>query len=382
MKTQLRIGLVTTGLCLAGCSADPGALKGSGNDPFLTGGKSGSGRGGASGGGAGGGGLFSGQLMPTPVGGSTGVGSGPPEGACGLKKFGLDRVPAELMIVLDRSGSMRRTADGQPPAGGQTDKWTETTAAIDESVNATQANIFWGLKMFPMPPITQASDPNKCNGETAPSVEPATNDHDAIMSAIRSSAPVIDVGATPTSAAVRTAATYMKARTTTNPKYLLLATDGLPNCGGGNDRSNDVPGAVAAIKNAGLPVFVVGIAVPGTDGNDTLNQMADAGGVPRAGDQHYYSVRNKADLIAALGAITGQIASCSFVLDGDPPDPTTVAVDIDGQRVPQDTTHANGWDFGGNVRTVTLFGGWCDKVKSGGVKDARITFGCPGMVIP
>src|SRR5262245_30465516 len=83
-----------------GCGADHGG-GGSGSGNNSGSGKGGSGSGNIFGGGNKGGGLFAGTIGTS--GGNTGAG-----GICGLKKYDLQRLPPEVMIVLDRSGSMAR----------------------------------------------------------------------------------------------------------------------------------------------------------------------------------------------------------------------------------------------------------------------------------
>ena len=50
---------------------------------------------------------------------------------------------------------------------------------------------------------------------------------------------------------------------------------------------------------------------------------------------------NRDELVAALEAITGQIASCTFPLNPPPPVPNNVAVEVDGMRVARDPNQ--GW---------------------------------------
>src|SRR5882672_929249 len=86
-------------------------------------------------------------------------------------------------------------------------------------------------------------------------------------------------GRTPTAAAVMSGATYLNGLADPNPKYILLATDGEPNCAGGRQGGGggtDRAGAVAAVRMsaaAGIPVYVVGIGNV-TASVTTLNMMA------------------------------------------------------------------------------------------------------------
>jgi hypothetical protein len=294
---------------------------------------------------------------------------------CGLRKLDLQRIPAELLVVLDRSGSMM-----QPIAPNMTaTRWPEVAGALDQVIQRTQAGIHWGLKLYPTD--------LQCGVGQGVNVQPALNSHNSIMNVVQRSTPVPGRGATPTQVAVRNATGFMGARQTPNPKYLLLATDGLPNCFTNDPRAGaqDVEGAIKSIADAaaaGLPTFVVGIATAGTEAHQTLNQMAIMGGRPRDNQTRYYPVSSREELVGILDTIAGQLASCTFSLDPPPPVPENIAVEVDGKRVAQDTTQQNGWSYGPGNRSLQIFGPVCDQLKSGAKKTVQIIYGCPGQVIP
>lgn len=310
--------------------------------------------------------------MPSGGGGTGGGVPTIPAMTCGLKKFDLQRQPAELLLVLDRSGSMLETVrDG-------TVKWPSVTMALDQVIMRTQASVHWGLKLYPADQMCGVTDDVN--------VPPALGNHGAISGAIAMRAPVARSGSTPTRVAVEKGAAFLKTRTSPNPKYILLATDGQPNCRDGRASSEDQRGstdAVAAAAMQGFATFVVGIATTGTEAHQTLNDMAVAGTRPRADLMtRYYPAASRDELVTVLETITGQITSCTFGLDQPPPSPHDVAVDVDGMRVARDERKMNGWDYGADNRSIVLHGPPCDRLKSGQAKNAQITFGCPGMIIP
>lgn len=359
-----------------GCGASQGGGA-DGNDPFGTGAKNGS-SGGNSGINAGGNGYFPDQLV-TGKGGKSGSGSGTGDDKfCNQQNFELNRLPPEILLVLDRSGSMRRDARGET---GTPDKWEQTTKAIDATLANTQLGVHWGLKMYP---AWKKEGDSACATTPIAGVDPGVSQHGAIMSTIGTSTPTRDKGATPTAKAVEEATTLMKARTSMNPKFLLLATDGIPNCRGNVDTNKDVDGAVAAVaaaNAAGFATFVVGIAasgimVDGVDAFAVLNNMAQAGGRARDGDTKFYSANNQAELTTALGSIAQQAADCTFVLTEPPGSPGDVAVELDGARL-----GTNDWSYGAGNRSIVIQGAYCDKLKKGDVKEAQVKFGCPGQVI-
>lgn len=296
---------------------------------------------------------------------------------CGVKKHEPQRLPPELLLVLDKSGSMREAPNGRPGVLVRRDegKWAHVTAAINTVVQQTQAQVAWGLKLFP--------SNDSCAVAPGVQAEIAPNNFMLLSRTIAETRPR---GGTPTQAAVRGATLHLRGRTTPNPKVMVLATDGLPGCapGGGGLQGTDPVGSAAAVADAaaaGFPVYVIGIATAGTIAHATLNDLAVKGGRPRADmTTRYFPVANQAELAGALTAITGQIATCTFTLDSPPPDPANVAVEAAGQRLAKDPTHANGWDYKG-PGAIEIFGPACEAVKAGPAKTVQILYGCPGVVI-
>ena len=169
---------------------------------------------------------------------------------------------------------------------------------------------------------------------------------------------------TPTRYAIQKAVAHLKATPTNTPRYIVLATDGEPNCADGlTNALVDPDGAVEAIRMAateGFKTYVIGIATQFGDANMTLNRMADAGGEPRVGDPRYYPVASRQDLVNALSLITGKVADCVFPLSKLPPSPNDVAVDVNGMRVTRDPTKMNGWDYTANNMAIQIHGPACE----------------------
>ncbi|HJZ87939.1 MAG TPA: vWA domain-containing protein, partial [Polyangia bacterium] len=321
-----------------------------------------------------------------------GIDNSPDAMSCGSADFGLQRVPADVVIVLDRSGSMN-----DPPPGGGASKWQQVTSAINQTVGTLQNSIRWGLKFFP-------SD-DMCGVAGGVDVQVSDTSYMQVPGAIGGQAPG---GGTPTTNAIQTAGQYLAGVQGTNPKYLLLATDGQPNCGGGcgcppgttmmgtqcciqticvpcsaglgPDDQNAIQ-AVGAVAGMGIHTFVIGIATD-TMADATLNQMAQNGMEPRpGGPPSYYPVASQQDLANALMAIAGRIGSCTFPLQMVPPDPNMVRVTADGMIVPRDPTHADGWDFGPGNMSIVFYGSWCNRLQMGMIQNVHAIFGCPPIGI-
>jgi hypothetical protein len=186
--------------------------------------------------------------------------------------------------------------------------------------------------------------------------------------------------------ALRKATQHLMGRNTPNGKYLVIGTDGLPNCAGGLPAQDDSEGVVAAIaqaRMAGIKTFVVGIAThdEGAQAQAALDMMAEAGGEARPASPKFFAVNNRQDLVTALNQITTRIASCSFPLSKTPPNPDEVHVKVGGKIVKKDP--ADGWSFAGGMSAIVLNGAACEQIKQanpGTEPDVQIIFGCPGLV--
>jgi hypothetical protein len=301
---------------------------------------------------------------------------------CGASMFGLEMLPPDVLIVLDRSGSMNDQASNVPCLGMANcqSKWAQMTPAMNDIVGKTAGTIRWGLTYFPS--ATGLQEP--CAVNAAVSVPVSDGAASAIMASTGSTIPG---GLTPTAAAITAAGTYLAGLTEPNPKYILLATDGQPNCASPTDPlSDDTNGAVQAVtsaKSGGTGVFVVGISTAGTTADTTLNKLAVAGGYPLTGSRSYYSVSSTADLVSALGMITKRIAiGCTFPLGKVPPAPDNIGIYADGTKVARDTSHTNGWDYNSGMTVVTIYGATCDALMAGRVKTVQAFIGCGFDPIP
>lgn len=364
-------------LLLASCSTDPGIMSadpGGGGSAGTSGGGTGTGGSGAGTSSAGGRGGTAGNAgggpnftFGVPDGGSSDArGGGNPttgtsEMQCGLQRYKLERLPPELLLVLDRSGSMKSSVPGTG-----NNRWVEVTAALEEILMQTNNVVSWGLKMYP---TTSA-----CNVSNGVEVE-VSESSTPVATAIKMARPNDDQGGTPTAAAVRTGTAYLMTRTSKNPKYVVLATDGEPNCPNNSGARMSID-AIADAKAAGFNVFVVGIATAGTGADRTLNDMAMAGGEARQGNPKYYPVANKKDLVDVLTQITVRVSNCVFPLDKQPPSPMDVAVNVDGMRLPREQ-----WTYGTGMRSIEITGPVCEQLKAGKITDVQIIFGCPNVPI-
>jgi hypothetical protein len=203
-------------------------------------------------------------------------------------------------------------------------------------------------------------------------------------------------------------------------KYVLLVTDGGPNChtsavssceGDKCTRNLDpdpncnlatnccstaalavnclddgsVNTAIGNLAAGGIKTIVVGI--PGSDPYvQYLNLFAQTGGMPQTGGTTaYYAVAESAGatgLADTLTAITiDLVKSCVITYTKPPDDPGLVNVLVDCELVPENPSADGGdgsfWTLDLATGTITLGGPICEKILKQGVNRVDYVFGCP-----
>lgn len=360
----------------------------SSNSPDSIGGGTGNGNNSGAGNisGGGGTGLTTSLHLPDASASAGGNGGDPTPTAdanCGVKTSNATKSPVDVLLVLDRSGSMSESiaedcccdntcnrSTGKSLCTDTTNctqRWPAVTAAVTATISKT-AEINWALKMFST--ASGMSGGSSCTVGNAMEVQFGRPAGD-ISTAIASTSPG---GATPTAKALTTGTDYLKGVKDQNNKVILLATDGDPNCKGGSANNLDLDGTTAAAQaalTAGFKVYVIGIGSK----LDNLSAIATAGGT---GD--YYKVGSPDELAAALQEISKAVASCTFTMDQSPPEPNNIAVYVGATAIDKDP--ANGWSYGGNSQTVNFNGSACDLLKSGSAGQVKVMFGCGGSPPP
>jgi len=289
---------------------------------------------------------------------------------CVPGEFDLELARAQLMFVLDRSGSMAFTLDGRREQPRSQWRWSILRNALRDTMTGFDQQMLMGAKFFPEPmTMEQATDPNfSCRTETGVGIPPKLGNANAILDVFDTTEPL---GGTPTAEAVRLAAQFVSGSRSV-ARTIVLATDGEPNCNGaldenkctctnqsgncvGNDRFRfsclddtrtiDTIRQVADIQK--VPVYVIGI------GNTfrpeylrVLEEMAIAGGRPRPSAPRYYSVQTSAEMTDAFTTIRDSIAKCTYPTPSSPVDPDAISVEIDGVPLLRDKTRQDGWDWG------------------------------------
>jgi hypothetical protein len=417
MKSKHRLGL---GLALAGLSSIAVPACGSEKEGSLTdqGGSAGTSAGGKGGSGFQLGTAGDGDLVNPSGGDGSGLGEG---GGCGSTRIVANPPIVNVLLVVDKSLSM-----DDKPLGFADTKWVSLRDALATTLDQTQDKINYGLDLFPY--SGKSGSPLPTNGEchvpalTAPVVVPVQGGTQAaplILAALDKNPPG---GQTPTALALMRAYAYFKTgagKALAGDKYVLLATDGGPNCNPdpdvsceaatctvnmdgkcmesvGNCCAASIPGgpttcldqdtSVAAVKSllvdVGVKTIVVGI--PGTEAYvDTLNALAAESGVTNPdAPPGYFAVSaasGVAGLADALGHITtGLVKSCELHLDEEPPDRDHLFVVVDGVALTEDDP--DGWTIPDPDLTppvIQITGATCEKLETDGAEYINVTYGCP-----
>ena len=218
----------------------------------------------------------------------------------------------DLLVALDTSGSM-----SEPGGDGRT-KWESAVDAVGRMATSYDSSIRWGLELFP--------GNEQCSaGYIAVPIAATGAD---VRSALARAGPG---GGTPIAESLAVARQHLAATNDGRPHYVLLVTDGQPNCNGNLDwqscdctcsgdprctcqeyaynclddrRTQD---ELAALAADGVPTFVVGF---GAGVNPAvLNALAGAGGTARPGGVGYYDASDTRSLAAALDAIAAELVT-------------------------------------------------------------------------
>lgn len=325
-------------------------------------------------------------------------GSGPVEN-CQATEVPGTRTPADILIVLDRSGSMEDSG-----------KWPAATGALESMLSTADPELGMGFLRFPEGSTSPCANPLdlicttdfECTDiSDTPNVPvgPLKETKNLIQDAIASTGPN---GGTPTLWALRKAYKYMAERETNNDRYVLLVTDGdptthtvLPGFGDFAVACGEIPELAKAPTEArkGTPsvrTFVIGAPGVSSSGQEVLSGIAQNGGTCRPGGSasaktcHYQiGSSNFQDALAkTLEDITASVTNCTYSLptpSGGAVDPDKVNVVVkssDGDtKIFKDVSHEDGWDYTDDSKTkVQVYGPQCEAIKAK-KEDATVQIG-------
>lgn len=320
------------------------------------------------------------------------------ERTCGEENFTIAVQPVDVLIVLDRSSSM--TDQGL---------WTPMCQAITHLTSQTADEVSYGLMVFP---DLACNSSNECVAPTGPRVAIGDPSATQLIAQELSSGGVgtCVAGGTPTAATLRKALDVLQNAAGDHSRYVLLATDGAPNCneslscddctvvhpyscGGPTHCLDDVETAQAAaeLAKAGFPVYVMGLGNV-VQWQEVMNAVAAAGQT-----EHYYRADDPAQFLGRLEEITAKVASCDFKVDwNDLPnsasaDPAKVNLyckeKADDPAAPDNRIGyddgcdaGKGWTWLDGDR-LRLCDGACEALRGGACGAVAATFGCESVPV-
>lgn len=318
--------------------------------------------------------LPDGSAIPSNLDSGGGTDPAADAGICSTLRLTPQALYPEVMIAQDISGSM---------AG---DRWRNTKAALVDVAKTFDSRFRLGLYFFPK---LKAAVSNSCELGKLPAgqyvdVTPALGNGSKIKAALDQLDATPPYGGTPTAEALPVVRDYFvnhSAAPAGTPKYVILSTDGSPNCtppSGDGDNSNDpvsqaaTTTAITGLRDDKVTTYVVGYAI---DSNlrSVMNGWAVAGG----GSDKYVNVTNQQSLTTALTSIANAIVSCEYELDVTPSNPSYVRVQIDGKSLK--FGDPNGWTL--STRHLTLQGTACSSLRDGQPHDLNVQVECDPVVI-
>ncbi len=315
------------------------------------------------------------------------------------------RVEPNLMLTLDKSGSMSLTMNGGPVSPTNPTKIQALKDAVISllAINTPTPEIRFGLTAFP--------SNNNCGIGTI-MVPIADTSVASITSAVNA---LSTGGGTPTGDTLQ----YLNDNRSTvfgtdRPNYIVLVTDGVPTCPSGNGQPpsaadltaiNNIPytntdiNAYASypdfdltlkqiinLRSNNIRTFIIGV---GNDVNNTapnfLSRLAIEGGMQQTGDPKYYPANSAASLQAVLGQIGQSVLGCQIRADLDPgTDPDLYVGRLwlvynngtSDVSIPRVTTNTqDGFMYIGN-NTFEVYGTYCTMLMNGQITSISIKMGC------
>jgi hypothetical protein len=363
------------------------------------------------------------------AGGEPGGAGGETGETCAESTQEAELTPANLLFVIDKSGSM----NCNPPEGDAAlnarcaafpikedaslpSKWEVTRDALANALDSlsAQTNVRAGLMLFPVPERADAdASPRRkscwVDGIADPEIGALdATGRDALGEALDAVNPE---GETPIVGATILGYRYLseaiRAGDIEGNHFVVLLTDGAETCETGQLGdlvARDVPNA----RGWNIRTFVIG--APGSEqARSLLSEIAWEGGTASSsgcshgsaradeGDCHFDMTESSdlaADLEAALQAISRtKVLSCEYAV---PENPTGGGVNLDEvnvtftpgggrpERILKDDSDecdaVDGWQYSPDLTRIILCGDVCDRVQADAEGRVNIELGCPTIV--
>jgi hypothetical protein len=349
------------------------------------------------------------------------------------KKVIAKQLKPNIMILLDKSGSMSIPVPAATcTGGGACTRLTEMKAAMRTFLTASGTLARFGLATYPLGNTQQTECTASGVSDIRQPLPSSNTDTDqelqALATSVNNSIQGVDpAGGTPTGGSLRALGGYSALLGDEREDFVLLLTDGLPNCNANNPNTYDVAtdatlcrctlstggnppvsGCAAAsysklgcldkdnsvqaiyeLASKKIRTVVIGFSgdVASGAGEEVLNAMAQGGGLPRTcpngtnaecGSNNtcnaatktcqkaFYQTGNSTELAAALTKIANDVTvgdPCVYKLDTVPSDPKLLSVLVDGKPI---SSGNDTWIYsaGTGTPTVTFKSSLCTTLSS------------------
>lgn len=336
--------------------------------------------------------------------------SGDAETPCAVSTLGATLIPANILFVLDRSGSMscnppplqssvQCEISPKPKYPTQATKWQIVSQALKSAIASMPATTRVGITYF--------NNDDFCGVQQAPNV-PLDVVSAGQLAAINNSIDGVNPkGATPIVGGLTLGYAHMfDDDKTSGNDFIVLLTDGAETCAP-SLKDVTIAETVPNALSVNIRTFVIG--APGSEpARAFLSQVAWAGGTARdttcvhaaapddVGDCHFDMTDPTLDFSTALNdaltKISGSALTCEFDV------PTSVGKDVDYNQVNVTFTSgmgvdetffqdnaacgngSNGWQYTAGKTKIELCGDACKKVKSDPSGKISIALGCKTQV--
>jgi hypothetical protein len=290
---------------------------------------------------------------------------------------------ADVLILLDRSGSM-------DTAYGDGTRHQAVATILSDLVTNYAARVRFGYQEMPG---RQGCGTELAGGCCAspPLVAIADGNTRDVTAAIASAQPMD--GNTPTAASLQAALSYFETLADgIDNRFVLLATDGAPNCtlagalssGVASDATTpacaEALSAVSALVASGVRVIVLAVGpdlVDDTSGSSAcLDPLAHVGGAAVSpGNPGFYPASDPQQLQLVIEQLFGGTSrpSCSVELSRKVKVGSILEVWLDGRQIPRD-----GWqlDSSRSPPTAIITGRYCDQIRRFQVTKVEVRYDC------
>jgi hypothetical protein len=306
------------------------------------------------------------DAAPTPDGG--------PAFCSGLPADVIIEAP-EVIVALDRSSTMNSRFGDSTVLGTARD-------ALDLYASRYQKVVDFGYVEFP-------AGSNLCSGTagccssmpSAPNPNYAKFDM-ALHLCDQNSLPSCATASyqRPTSPALAACEVVFASRSDQSSRYVLLITNGTPDCGGSNGGgpNSACSDAQITVTDMARNYFVTTVVVaPGQIdpmASDCLGEIALSGGAP-PNYPYYRPAPSPTDLTDTIGDVIREFArdACHVVVTTRIQDGDRAGVTWRDVQIPRDRN--SGWELTGSF-TLVLHGQWCDRLIEDGPDDFAVFPDC------